>query len=100
MNDAEWQRRLNEVPSRKVDRTTWPSNVRGLSFDEMDAFGVDANGLVYWHGKPLQIRQKFELRRLELYLLAGATAGTLLQGVAAMFPFIPTAISKVLGFGS
>lgn len=43
----EWQRNLGEIPPKKIDRSTWPEGVRGLSIDEMEAFGVDRNGLVY-----------------------------------------------------
>lgn len=90
--------RLREVPPRKTDPAQWPQHIRPISIDEMDAFGVDRDGLIYWHGKPIEIKRKLELRTLELLLLGAATVGTLLQGIAAMFPFVPTAISKVLGY--
>ena len=93
------EKELREIPPRQAAPATWPSGIRSIGIDEMDALGVDAEGIIYWHGKPLQIRQKFELRRWEFSLLVGATVGALLQGIAAMFPFVPGAISKVLGFG-
>jgi hypothetical protein len=101
MTDAEqgkWFERIEQIPPRKPDLSTWPPDVRPISLDEMNALGVDTAGMVYWHGKPLQIRRKLELRTVELTLLATATLGALLQGVAAMFPFVPPLISKSLGY--
>ena len=42
---------------------------------------------IYWHGKPIQIRQKVELRNWEFTLAAIVASSTLLQAIAAMFPF-------------
>ena len=94
----EWQRRLEEIPPKKIDRSTWPKGVRGLSLDEMAGMGVDKDAMIYWHGEPVQIRQTLQLRTLELSLLAVAAIGAALQGVAAMFPFIPKMIAMALGY--
>lgn len=92
MSETDWRIReeeLRSVPPRQADRSTWPKNVRPVGLDEMDALGVDENGQLYWHGKSVVIR-KIELRSWELWLAAMATVGTLLSGLAAMFPRLPT----------
>lgn len=96
--DSERERELHEVPIRKTDKSTWPRYVRPIALKELDALGVDKTDQLYWHGEPLQTRRRFEVRGVELFLLAAATLGTLLQGVAAMFPFIPARITSLFGF--
>ena len=51
--------------------------------------------MLYWHGKPVQIRQIFELRWYELGLATLATIGTVMQGVAAMFPMVPDIVKRL-----
>ena len=63
----------------------------------MDGLGVDKDAIIYWHGKPVQIRQKIELRKFEFWLLVGATIGTLMSGIAAMFPTLPEWIRTCFG---
>ncbi len=98
-SEAEYRRKLEEIPMRKARPGSWPSHVRQLSIDEMDGLGVDQDANIYWHGELIQVRKRIQLRTLELSLLGAATAGALLQGVAAMFPFIPKWIERLLGLG-
>ncbi len=95
MSDEDWQLRkeeLERIPPRKVDRSTWPKKVRPIGVDEMDALGVDDTGTLYWHGKSVAVR-RIELRSWELWLAVLATVGTLLSGLAAMFPTLPSLFS-------
>jgi len=96
--ETERDREIREVPIQKIDKSKWPRDVRPISFDDMDALGVSKDGLLHWHGQPVATRRKFEVRGIELWLLGAATIGTLLQGVAAMFPFIPAKITSLFGF--
>lgn len=91
----DWERRLKEIPPKKAERATWASHIRGLSIDEMNGFGVDKPGNIYWHGYPIQVRRKIELRWYELVLATLATTGALMQGIAAMFPMVPEAIKRL-----
>ena len=96
MSDEDWQAReeeLRRVPPRKVDRSTWPKHVRPIGVDEMDALDVDDKGSLYWHGKSVAIR-RIELGSWELWLAVLATVGTLLSGLAAMFPILPSLFSS------
>ncbi len=93
-------RELREVPLRQIDPSTWPKGVRQISLEELGSFGVANDGLLHWNGQPVVTRRKFEVRGVELWLLVTAAAGTLLQGIAAMFPFVPKAISALFGFST
>jgi len=98
VKQAAWSQRLRDVPPQIADPTSWPSSVRPISINEMNGLGVGKDGLIFWHGKPIQIRRVLELRKYELFLATVATVGALLQGIAVMFPFIPEMIKKALGF--
>lgn len=45
----------------EVDKAKWPPGVRPISWSQMDALGVDNDGLLYWHGKPVEIRRSLTL---------------------------------------
>jgi hypothetical protein len=96
MDDAR-QKELDEIPLIKTDRASWPKGVRPISIDEMDALGVDRDGLIYWNGHPVQVRRKIELRSKELVLAAVATVATLIQAIVALFPSLPKSIEAALG---
>lgn len=46
---------LRRIPFRKADPDTWPKGVRVIGPDELDALGVDGDGRLHWHGKPVEI---------------------------------------------
>lgn len=92
MSDEDWKKRqeeLQRVPPRAANASAWPNGVRPIGIDEMDALGVDAQGMLYWHGKAVAIR-RIELGSWELWLAVLATMGALLSGLAAMFPILPS----------
>lgn len=94
------EQELLEIPPRPINKSKWPAGLRSISLEELDALAVDKEDMIYWHGQPVQMRRRIELRSWELILLALATFGTLLQGIAAMFPFIPREIASALGLSS
>ena len=61
------------APVRKVDQSTWPSGVRAITREELDAIGVDHKGDLYWHGKHVQVRHPLVLNFWHS-ILAGGTA--------------------------
>ena len=46
---------------RMPDVTTWPEGVRKISLDELDNFGLDAEGRLYFDGRPVEIRRGVSL---------------------------------------
>ena len=40
---------------------TWPDGIRKLADEELSALGIDVNQRLYWHGKPIALRQMFVL---------------------------------------
>ncbi len=59
MDDREQE--LKDVPLRAADKSTWPKGIRSISYDEVDALGVDPKGELYWQGKPVKIRRPLDL---------------------------------------
>jgi hypothetical protein len=95
--EEEWRKReaeLKEVPPHSARPEDWPKGVRTIGLDEMNALGVDASGTLYWHGKSVAIR-RLELRSAELFLATIAALGTLISGLAAMFPQLPRYMEKL-----
>jgi hypothetical protein len=46
---------LRRVPHQTIDKSKWPSTVRPISTSEGDGLGIDADGRLYWNGKPVEI---------------------------------------------
>jgi len=40
--------------TQSPDPTSWPLGVRGITFDEVGGLGLDDDGQLYWHGKPVE----------------------------------------------
>ncbi len=81
---------LKQTPHRPPDPATWPNGVRSISIGEADALGVDANGELYWHGKPVEIRRPLVLSKAQaafailvsVFAILGAV-GSMAQGWAS-----------------
>ncbi|MBI1256551.1 MAG: hypothetical protein GC204_03685 [Chloroflexi bacterium] len=70
----------------------WPEGVRHLSIDGMALIGVDADGLLYFDGKPVAMR-----RQLDLTLLQAVFAGAALLALAVQTGLD---VARFLGFGA
>lgn len=77
-----WDEKLREVPPRKMRPEDWPKGIRPITLDE-EGLGVDNEGRLYWHLKPVAFEVK--LRWYELTLATLATAATVVQAFAAVF---------------
>jgi len=66
-----------------VDPKRWPPGIRPLTFGDY-GLEIDRDGILYWDGKPVMIRRKFELRWYELILATIATIATATQAAAAL----------------
>jgi hypothetical protein len=62
------ERELQRIPAVAVNHSEWPKHVRRVGMNETGALGIDAKGALYWHGKPIQIREH-KLQRLERFLV-------------------------------
>src|SRR5262249_3756092 len=79
----QWQEDMEAIPFQQTDRSTWPKTVRPLSLDE-EGLGVDRDGRLYWHGKPVEIGQRLDLTRTQAWVgTAIAALGTAVQGWTA-----------------
>lgn len=67
------------MPFQSADPSKWPKGVRVIGLGEMNGLGVDIDGRLYWHGKPVEIIGQrlvltFRARVYALILGAGALA--------------------------
>jgi hypothetical protein len=46
---------LRRIPLTQIDPTKWPKGVRVISMGETGGLGIDADGRLYWNGKPVEI---------------------------------------------
>ena len=72
---------IAEIPLVRSDRSQWPPGVRTIAIDETDGFGVDATGVLHWHGKPVEIRRPLELSRWQSILGGLAAASAVVMAV-------------------
>ena len=89
---ADWERRLRDIPPKKTQGSAWQS------IDEMNGFGVDKLGNIYWHGQLIQVLNRIELRWYELFLATLVTVAAVAQAIAAIFPIVPKIVSKWAGY--
>jgi hypothetical protein len=76
-----WSQKLKEVPIKKIEPHEWPAGIRPISLDE-EGLGIDKEGTLYWHLKPVAMRVK--LRCFELTLAVIATGATLIQAITSI----------------
>ncbi|WP_297812872.1 hypothetical protein [uncultured Methylophaga sp.] len=47
--------------------------IKSITIDELDHLGIDEDNNLYWHGKPVHIKQKIELESwLNIAIISGA----------------------------
>ncbi|HUQ38501.1 MAG TPA: hypothetical protein VM144_19200 [Aestuariivirga sp.] len=83
---------LKRVPLKHTDMSKWPVGVRSIAIDETDAFGVDVNGILYWHGKPVEIKHPVTLSKTQSVLAGGAAVSAIVIGVIELGKVIVWAI--------
>jgi hypothetical protein len=52
---------MRRVTFQKLDKSKWPTNVRPIGLAELDRFGIDPDGILYWNGKPVEIARRLDL---------------------------------------
>ncbi len=56
------------------DPSNWPEGVRVISIDELDNLGIGPGGELYWKGRPVVTRRRFDLSSWQK---VGAVVGVL-----------------------
>lgn len=72
---------IAEIPLRTADASKWPPGVRSIGIKEADAFGVDKEGTLYWHGKPVEIKRPLVLSAWQSAVGVAAAASGVLMAV-------------------
>jgi hypothetical protein len=82
----EFERRtrdLRDIPVRAIDRSKWPKGIRPIAMGEADGLGIDRDGRLHWHGKPVEIvGQRLDLTRTQALFAIIVAVATIL-GMAA-----------------
>jgi len=85
--DLHRERLLKIIPLRNAEPLKW-GNVRGLGIDELGGLGIDAKGILYWHGKRVEIRKRLTLSVWQRIGAAAVVAATVSMGVTDLFRFL------------
>lgn len=64
--------------------TGWPEEVRPISVEGMGLMGVDGQGMLYWDGKPVEVRRRLDLSRGERWFAVAVGFFTILGGAGAV----------------
>ena len=67
---------------QRPDKGKWPKGVRGVSFDELDNLGMDADKNLYWDGERLHTSSRVNLT---LWQRIGAVVTVLSAAAVALF---------------
>jgi hypothetical protein len=49
------------TPEENARRRGWPPGVRPVTLESFDLLGVDKDNRLYWDGKPVEVRRRFDL---------------------------------------
>lgn len=83
MKPEERAKELERVPAQVIDKSQWPKHVRSISIGETDGLGVDANGRLYWNGKPVEIiGQRLDLTWPQLIVAIVVAVATVVAALA------------------
>ena len=74
----------NPQPLHRADPSTWPPYVRPITMDELDGIGIDDNRQLYWHGKPVVIRNQIELSTVQAIAAIIGVVATVVIALAAV----------------
>jgi hypothetical protein len=53
--NREREEELQRIPHQTIDKSKWPKTIRPISLSESDGLGIDAEGRLYWNGRPVEI---------------------------------------------
>ena len=78
---------LKMIPMRLAEPAKWPPGVRAIGIKEQDAFGVDAAGVLHWHGKPVEIKHPVTLNTTQSYFAIAAAVSAIVIAVIEVLRF-------------
>jgi hypothetical protein len=74
---------LEQTPLLKIDQSKWPKGVRRIGQKELDGLGVDRDGRLHWHGKPVEIiGRRLDLTRSQLVVAVVIASATVIATMA------------------
>lgn len=80
----DWENKRRIGRSAVPGAPGWPTGVHPIPIEGMALMGVDEQGMLYWDGKPVEVRRRLELSRGERWFAVGVGLFTILGGVGAV----------------
>jgi hypothetical protein len=83
--NAEREDELQRVPLQTIDKSKWPKDVRPIAMAEANGLGIDADGRLYWNGKPVEIiGRRIDLTWTQTVIAIAVAAFTAIGALGAL----------------
>lgn len=83
-SSVDWEHKRRIGRSTVLDAPGWTTGVHPISIEGMALMGVDEQGMLYWDGKPVEVRRRLDLSRGERWFGVAVGLSTTLGGVGAV----------------
>jgi len=68
---------------RRTDPSRWPPGIRVIGQNKLDNLGIDDAGQLYWEGRPVVTRRRFDLTYWQEFgVVVGVSSGAISTLVA------------------
>ena len=81
---VDWEHKRKVGKSNVPGAPGWPKGVHPISLEGLALIGVDDAGLLYWDGRPVEVRRRLDLSRGEKWFAVVVGFFTILGGVGAV----------------
>src|SRR5258708_28502548 len=61
----------------------WPKGVRPMSWEQSEKLGVDANGHLFWDGKPVEVNQRVILTTMQKVAAVVVPIAAIFEGLGS-----------------
>lgn len=68
----------------EIEPSTEEDDIRGITMDEFDGFQVDKDQNLYWHGKPVNLKNLIEFSTVQAIFGFLAASGVFMGGLGAL----------------
>jgi hypothetical protein len=81
---VDWEHKRKIGRSKIPGAPGWPQGVHPISIEGMALMGLDEQGMLYWDGKPVEVRRRLDLSKWEKAFAVIVGFFTILGGVGAV----------------
>jgi hypothetical protein len=83
---------MTTTEQAQPDWSKWPEGVGPITWNNLGRPGVGRDNQLYWDGKPVEIRRRLKLSRIQI-------AGAFVVGLAAIVGGLGTGLNEGFDFG-